>query len=214
MSEHEAVVFLLSIATLLGVARVLGELARSLGLPAVVGEILAGVLLGRTTLGRIYPAAHEFLFPDGKPKIMLAGYTTLAVVLLLVVAGLEVDLGIVKRRGRTALLVSTLGILVPLGCGFLLGNALPDTYLVQPDRRALFAAFLGVALSISAMPVIAKTLLDLGLFKTDIGLLVMSAAMVDDLVGWIAFSILLGPMRGTGLDGVALGRTLVLTASS
>ncbi len=212
MSEHEAVVFLLSIATLLGVARVLGELARSLGLPAVVGEILAGVLLGRTTLGRIYPAAHEFLFPDGKPKIMLAGYTTLAVVLLLVVAGLEVDLGIVKRRGRTALLVSTLGILVPLGCGFLLGNALPDTYLVQPDRRALFAAFLGVALSISAMPVIAKTLLDLGLFKTDIGLLVMSAAMVDDLVGWIAFSILLGPMRGTGLDGVALGRTLVLTA--
>lgn len=212
MSEHEAVVFLLSIATLLGVARILGELARSLGLPAVVGEILAGVLLGRTALGRLYPAAHEFLFPDGKPKVMLAGYTTLAVVLLLVVAGLEVDLGIVKRRGRTALLVSMLGILVPLGFGFLLGNALPDAYLVQPEKRTLFAVFLGVALSISAMPVIAKTLLDLGLFKTDIGLLVMSAAMVDDLVGWIAFSILLGPMRGTGLDGMALGRTLVLTA--
>lgn len=212
MSEHEAVVFLLSIATLLGVARLLGELARSWGLPAVVGEILAGVLLGRTVLGRVLPGAHAFLFPSGAPKVMLGGYTTLAVVLLLVVAGLEVDLGIVKRRGRTALFVSALGIIVPLVGGLALGNLLPDSYLVHPDRRALFAVFLGVALSISAMPVIAKTLLDLGLFKTDIGLLVMTAAMLDDLCGWIAFSILLGPMRGAGLEIWPLARTLALTA--
>lgn len=212
MSEHEAVVFLLSIATLLGVARLLGELARSVGLPAVVGEILAGVLLGRTVLGRVLPGAHAFLFPGGTPRVGLSGYTTLAVVLLLVVAGLEVDLGIVKRRGRTALFVSALGILVPLASGWVLGFALPDAYLVHPDRRLLFAVFVGVALSISAMPVIAKTLLDLGLFKTDIGLLVMTAAMLDDLCGWIAFSILLGPMRGDGLELWPLLRTLALTA--
>ncbi len=210
MTEHEAVVFLLSIATLLGVARLLGELARSLGLPAVIGEILAGVLLGQTVLGRTLPAVHAYLFPSGTPNTMLAGYTTLAVVLLLVVAGLEVDLGIVKRRGRTALLVSVLGIVVPLAGGLVLGFGLPDAYIVDPQRRVLFAAFLGVALSISALPVIAKTLLDLGLFKTDIGLLVMAAAMLDDLIGWIAFSILLGPMRGKGIELKPLAFTLVL----
>jgi Kef-type K+ transport system membrane component KefB/mannitol/fructose-specific phosphotransferase system IIA component (Ntr-type) len=118
----------------------------------------------------------------------------------------------VKRRGRAALFVSTLGILVPLASGWALGSALPDAYLVHPERRLLFAVFVGVALSISAMPVIAKTLLDLGLFKTDIGLLVMTAAMLDDLCGWIAFSILLGPMRGKGLELGALAKTLALTA--
>lgn len=212
MSEHDAVVFLLSLATLLGVARLLGELARAVGLPAVVGEIVAGLLLGKTTLGRVFPGAHDFLFPGGAPKTMLAGYTTTAVVLLLVVAGIEVDLGIVKRRGRTALSVSLLGILVPLAGGIALGYFIPDTYLLQPDRRGLFALFVGVALSISAMPVIAKTLLDLGLFKTDIGLLVITAAMIDDLVGWIAFSILLGPMRGGQVELGRLGVTLLLAA--
>src|SRR4029077_16599427 len=70
---------------------------------------------------------------------------------------------------------------------------------------------MGVALSISALPVIAKTLLDLGLFKTDVGLLVMAAAMVDDLVGWLAFSVLLGPMQGGSTDLRSVGRAVALT---
>jgi K+:H+ antiporter len=208
VSEQHAVVFLLSIATLLGVARILGEIARSFGLPAVVGELSAGLLLGKTVLGRVAPGIYAYLFPDGTPKTMLSAYTTLAVVLLLVVAGLEVDVGIVKRRGRTAILVSALGIVVPLLCGIALGYVLPSAYILHPEQRGLFAVFLGVALSISAMPVIAKTLLDLGLFKTDIGLLVMTAAMLDDLVGWVAFSVLLGPMRGGSVDFAHLARTV------
>ncbi len=213
MTEHDAVVFLLSIATLLGVARLLGELARTYGLPAVVGELAAGILLGKTVLGRVLPGAYDFLFPSGTPKTMLSAYTTIAVVLLLVVAGLEVDVAIAKRRGRTALLVSALGIAVPLAGGVILGYALPNEYIVHPEQRLLFAVFLGVALSISAMPVIAKTLLDLGLFKTDIGLLVMTVAMVNDLVGWIAFSILLGPMHGGRIDVLLLARTIGLAVA-
>jgi len=210
VNEHDAVVFLLSVATLLGVARLLGEMARAAGLPAVVGELSAGLLLGKTVLGRALPSGFDFLFPSGAPKTMLSAYTTVAVVLLLVVAGLEVDLAIVKRRGRAAIVVSLLGIVVPAIGGVLVGYALPSELILHPERRDLFAIFLGVALSISAMPVIAKTLLDLGLFKTDIGLLVMSAAMLDDLIGWIAFSILLGPMRGGAVDMAHLGRAIVL----
>lgn len=213
MSEHDGVVFLLSLAALLGVARLLGELARSLGLPAVVGELSAGLLLGKTLMGRALPDAFAFLFPSGAPKIMLGAYNTVAVVLLLVVAGLEVELGVVKRRGRTAALVSLLGIVVPLAGGALLGMLLPASFLPDADRRELFAMFLGVALSISAMPVIAKTLLDLGLFKTDIGLLVMTAAMLDDLIGWVAFSVLLAPMHGTSVELSHVVKTLGLATA-
>ena len=213
MHEHEALVFLLSLAVLLGVARLLGELARMIGLPMVVGEIIAGILLGQTGLGRLSPPLYDWLLPEsGAPAAMLGGYTTIAVVLLLVVAGLEVDLGIVKRRGKSAVYVAALGMVMPLLGGLLLGHLVPDSVLVSPDRRGLFALFMGVALSISALPVIAKTLLDLGLFKTDIGLLVMTAAMLNDLFGWVAFSLLLGPMRGGGIELGKLGVTIGLTA--
>ncbi len=184
-----------------------------MGLPLVVGEILAGVLLGATGLRRFAPSVHDFLLPSGAPQSMLSGYTTLAVVLLLVVAGLEVDLQIVKRRGRSALIVAALGMLMPLLGGFVLGYLVPDSVLMHPSQRGLFAVFIGVALSISALPVIAKTLLDLGLFKTDIGLIVMTAAMINDLVGWVAFSILLGPMRGGGIDLPHLALTVGLAVA-
>jgi Kef-type K+ transport system membrane component KefB/mannitol/fructose-specific phosphotransferase system IIA component (Ntr-type) len=212
MQEHDALVFLLSLAVLLSAARLLGEMARRLGLPLVFGELASGIFLGPTLFGRVAPGAQAWLFPGGTPQHMLSGYTTLAVVLLLVVAGLEVNLGIVRRRGRSALLTSILGIAMPLAGGFLMGILLPDSDLVRPDHRMLFALFMGVALSISALPVIAKTLLDLGLFKTDVGLLVMAAAMIDDLVGWLAFSVLLGPMQGgtmaLGAVGKAVGATV------
>jgi Kef-type K+ transport system membrane component KefB/mannitol/fructose-specific phosphotransferase system IIA component len=210
MDDRSALIFLLSLALLLGVSRLLGELARSIGLPLIVGELGAGVLLGPTVLGRVLPIESHWLFGEPRPQTMLSAYTTLAVVLLLVVAGLEVDLSVVRRRWRSALFTSTTGMLLPIAGGFALGMLLPDTDLVHPDRRLLFALFLGVALSISALPVIAKTLLDLGLFKTDLGLLVMTSAMLFDVAGWLGFSLLLGPVRGESVDLRGLGVTLGL----
>jgi Kef-type K+ transport system membrane component KefB/mannitol/fructose-specific phosphotransferase system IIA component (Ntr-type) len=211
MREHDVLVFLLSLAVLLSAARVLGELARRLGFPLVFGELASGILLGPTVLGRAAPHAQSWLFPGGVPAYMLAGYTNVAVVLLLVVAGLEVNLGIVRRRGRSALFTSLMGLAMPIAGGILLGVLLPDSDLVRPDHRTIFALFMGVALSISALPVIAKTLLDLGLFKTDVGLLVMAAAMIDDLVGWLAFSVLLGPMQGGVANLGAMMHSVSLT---
>jgi K+:H+ antiporter len=211
MHEHDVLIFLLSLAVLLSAARILGEFARRLGFPLIFGELASGILLGPTVLGRAAPHWQKWLFPGGVPSYMLAGYTNVAVVLLLVVAGLEVNLGIVRRRGRSALFTSLMGLAMPLGGGVLLGVLLPDSDLIRPDHRMLFAPFMGVALSISALPVIAKTLLDLGLFKTDVGLLVMAAAMIDDLVGWLAFSVLLGPMQGAVADVGAVIRSVSLT---
>ena len=90
--------FLLGLAVLLGVARILGEVCRRFGFPAVVGEIVSGVALGRTLLGRFAPGAFAWLFPAGEAQTMLSGYTTVAVMLLLVVAGLEIDLTVFDRQ--------------------------------------------------------------------------------------------------------------------
>ena len=211
MRENDVLVFLLSLGALLSSSRLIGEIGRRIGLPLVVGELFAGIVLGPTIMGRLAPGAQHWLFPTGGPQLMLGGYTTVGVVLLLVVAGLEVDLQVVMRRGRAALYTSVLGIVLPLAGGVLLGFLLPDSDLVFPEQRVLFALFIGVALSISALPVIAKTLLDLGLFKTDIGLLVMTAAMVGDLIGWLGFSVLMGPMHGGGIQLMAITKTIALT---
>jgi Kef-type K+ transport system membrane component KefB/mannitol/fructose-specific phosphotransferase system IIA component (Ntr-type) len=212
MNEHDSLVFLLSLGVMLTSARMLGELARWLSMPMVVGEIAAGIVLGPTVLGRISPRSQAWLFPSGAPQSMIGGYTTVAVVLLLVVVGVEMDLGVLRRRGRTAALTGLLGIVLPFASGVALGFLLPDHDLLDPTRRALFAIFLGVALSISALPVIAKTLLDLGLFKSDVGLLVMSSAMIDDVVGWLALSLLLGPVRGGAVDAAAFAKTALFGA--
>lgn len=188
--HHELLIFLVALAVLLAVARVMGEIARRFGLPAVAGEIVAGILIGKTVLGAVAPAAYAWLFPEGTARTLLTGYTTVAVMLLLVVAGIEVDLTVVRRSTRKALIISALGAIIPFGLGYGLGFILPGSDLADPTRRGLHAAFLGIALSISALPVIAKTLLDLGLLKTDLGLIVLSAAVIDDLAGWIGFSVL------------------------
>ena len=188
--HNETLWFLLGLAVLLGVARLLGEVFRRFGFPAVVGEILAGVVLGKTFFGRLVPSAFGALFPEGPARHMLNGYTTVAVMLLLVVAGIEIDLSVVRRSGRMVLLVAAIGMVLPAVFGVGMGLALPSFMLADPARRGIHAAFLGIALSISALPVIAKTLLDLGLMKTDIGLIILSAAVIDDLVGVMAFSIL------------------------
>lgn len=212
MSDHDVLVFLLALGLLLAAARALGEVSRAAGLPLVVGELAAGILLGPTVFGHVAPRAHRWLFGPGTALSMIGAYTTVAVILLLVVVGLEIDLTMLQRRGRSALLTGLLGILLPAASGAALGFLLPDSDLLDPSRRTTFALLLAVALSISALPVIAKTLLDLGLFKSDVGLLVMAAAMIDDLIGWLALSLLLAPVRGGSVNFAPFARTVVLAA--
>jgi Kef-type K+ transport system membrane component KefB/mannitol/fructose-specific phosphotransferase system IIA component (Ntr-type) len=204
-AEHDIAIFLVGLAALLAAARLLGELSRRLRFPAVAGELFAGVLLGPTILGRVWPGSVQWLFPKGAPAQMLGGYTLLSAVMLLTLAGLEIDLSVVVRRRREAAVTSLAGVALPMVLGIILGWMLPDVYLVDPSRRILFAIFIGTALSISAMPVIAKTLLDLGFLRTDLGLLVMAAAMIDDLAGWLLFSLLVGPMHGKSAGWMQLG---------
>jgi Kef-type K+ transport system membrane component KefB len=207
LTPVEITTLLLGFAIMLGLARTFGEIFNRFKQPAIVGEILAGILLGPTVLGTLAPGLFESLFPM-QGAIALAYHTviTLAVVLLLLIAGLEIDLSVLWRQGRAALLVSMLGTAVPFAVGFGAAYAFPGFWGIEPGADLLtFALFFGTALSISALPVIAKIMMDMNIFKTDVGMLIMGAAMFSDLVGWIIFSIILGMMNTNAPDGAELG---------
>jgi len=207
LTPDQITTLLLGFAIMLGLARLCGEIFNRHKQPAIVGEILAGILLGPTILGTIAPDLFSTLFPASGP-VALAYHAviTLAVVLLLLIAGLEIDLSVLWRQGRAALLVSTLGTLVPFVIGFAAAYAFPRFWGIEPGADLLtFALFFGTALSISALPVIAKIMMDMDLFKTDVGMLVMGAAMFSDLVGWIIFSIILGMMNANAPPDSPLG---------
>lgn len=202
----------LALGLLIGVARLLGELSRRFHQPAILGELLAGVLLGPTVFGTLLPEWQGWLFPTTGPNaVVLDAIGSLAIVLFLLVAGMEVDLSIVWRQGRSALKVGVLGTIVPFVVGFGGAWLAPTALGRQADADPLiFALFLATAMAISALPVIAKTLMDLDLYRTDLGMVVVSAAIFNDLIGWTVFALILG-MMGTHAGGLSIGATLAST---
>jgi Kef-type K+ transport system membrane component KefB/mannitol/fructose-specific phosphotransferase system IIA component len=212
LNQSEITALFLALGLLLATARLLGELARRFNLPAVLGEILAGILWGPTVFGAMAPEWRVFIFPrNGGGALAFDGLTTLAIVLFLLVAGMEVDLSTVWRRGRVALNVGIAGIVVPFAMGFAAAWYLPG--LLGRETGAdpmIFALFMATALSISALPVIAKTLMDLNLYRSDLGMLIVAAAVLNDLVGWIIFAVILG-MIGTAPTALSIGQTIWLT---
>src|SRR6202142_1566624 len=204
LAPHDIMHIFIALAVLLGAAKLAGELMQKLDQPSVLGEILAGILLGPTLLGHFKPQLYAFIFPStGNLPIALETVTTLGVVFFLLTAGLEIDLRSIFRQGKSALLVSLFGVAFPLGAGFLAAKVFPRELGAQEGANPLiFALFVGTALAISALPVIAKILMDLNLLRTEVGTVIISSAMFDDLVGWILFSFVLAvlhpPAGGSG----------------
>lgn len=213
LSHQNIITLFLAIGILLGTARTLGEVAQRFRQPAVLGELLAGVLLGPTVLGMVLPDINHFLFPmQGPNAIALDTLVTVSIVLFLLVAGLEVDLSSVSRQGRVALKVGTVGMVVPFVIGFGAAWYVPGALGAQEGANHLvFALFLATALSITALPVIAKTLMDLGLYRSDLGMVVISAAILNDLIGWTIFAVILGMMESGAGHVQNIPMTVLLT---
>ncbi len=216
LMPHDVMTMFMALATLLGCAKLAAELMQKIGQPSILGEISVGILLGPTVLGHYRPHLYETLFPTTGPMpIVLDTVTTLGVVFFLLTAGLEIDLRSIFRQGKSALLVSLFGVAFPFGAGFLAATIFPNEMgAVAGANTLIFALFVGTALSISALPVIAKILMDLNLLRTEMGTVIISSAMFDDLVGWILFSFVLGmlhpPIGSTVLQSVKHTILLVL----
>ncbi len=201
LAAHDLMVFLLQVGLLLGLAVLLGRLFTRLGLSAVVGELFVGVLLGPSLLGHLAPGFSEWLLPHDPARFhLLDAFGQIGVILMVGVTGLQMDLGLVRKRGATAVRVSVPGIVVPLGLGIGLAFLLPDSLLGRVSDRSTFALFVGVAMGVSAIPVIAKTLIELGLLHRNIGQLTLCAVTVDDIVGWLLLSVV-SAMATVGVSG-------------
>lgn len=212
LTHHDITILFLLLGILLASARLLGELARVFQQPAVLGEIIAGILLGPTVFGSCFPDLHEKLFPqEGAVLVALQGFTIIAIALFLMVAGMEVDLSSAWRQGKTASVVALLGIVVPFIFGFLCAWFMEDLFTTDSNHpHLILSLFIATAMSISALPVIARILMDLNIYRTDLGMVVISAAILNDLVGWIFFGVLLGLIDKGGNSSWSTGQVLVL----
>ncbi|MFI9009194.1 cation:proton antiporter [Actinosynnema sp. NPDC053489] len=202
LGAHSLLVFLVQVGVLLGVALVLGRLAVRIGVPAVVGELAAGVVLGPSLLGAFAP-----VFDDPTQLHLLDAVGQFGVLLLVGFTGMHLDLGLARRQGRAAAWVGAGGLLVPLGLGVAAGFALPSVMLGPAAERPVFALFMGVAVCVSAIPVIAKVLLEMNLLHRDIGQLTVTAAAVDDVVGWSLLAVVSG-MAASGFTAGHVGWAL------
>jgi Kef-type K+ transport system membrane component KefB len=201
LTEHQILVFWTQLLVLLVAARGLGLLMARLGQPQVVGELAAGLLLGPSLLGRLAPGVQAWLFPaDPVQQGLLAAVGWLGVFLLLVATGFETDVALIRRLGRATSRVVLGSLLIPLLFGVVLGLGMPDAFLGEGAAREAFALFMGMALGISALPVIAKILAELDLMRRNVAQVILAAAMVDDVAGWVLLGVVAGLAQSGALE--------------
>lgn len=193
MAPMDMVIFFLEIAVMLFIALLCGHVMSSLRFPAVLGELFGGIILGPTVFGWLSPSTYQWLFPSsgaifqGRDAVI-----QICILFFLFIAGLEMNLKLVKNRGTHIAWASSMGILIPFILGFSMVFMFPNLWGEYFQGKTFyFAMFMGTALSISALPVIARTLMDLDLLNTDIGTIILAAATINDLVGWSLFAFIL-----------------------
>ncbi|MCE9604399.1 MAG: cation:proton antiporter [Planctomycetia bacterium] len=194
MSGTPFVTFAVGIALMLVCGIGCGYVMRRLHQPAVLGEMLGGIILGPTIFGALYPEWQAALFPSvGNVAAVRNGTIKLGMLFFLFTVGLEIDLRSLRRHGLSALLIGTIGTAVPLLVGTAVVYLLPSLFPVPDETLRLpLALFIGASLANSANPVLARILLDLGLMKDKLGTILMAATVVDDLVGWSLLAIVMG----------------------
>ena len=201
LSGKSEAIFIAELGLLLLVGRGLGELMQRVGQPAVMGQLLGGLLLGPSLLGLVWPDFQHALFPQtAEQKSMVDAVSQLGVLMLLLLTGMETDLRLVRRVGRAAIAVAAAGVMLPFVCGFGLGEMLPDSILPNPQARFVTALFLATALSISSIKIVAMVVREMNFMRRDIGQIIVASAILEDSSGWIIIAISFGIASSGTLD--------------
>jgi Kef-type K+ transport system membrane component KefB len=193
LNERYLLIFLLQFLVILGLCRATGMLLQRIRQPTITADMLVGMLLGPTILGRFFPTIHLFLFPnDPVQKTMLETLAWVGIFFLLLDTGLEVNFSNIWKQRKQSLKISMLDLIVPIILTGIPLYFMPARYLTNPQNRVLLTLFLATIMTISAMPVAIRALHDLNILKTDMGFVTISALTINDIIGWIVFTILLG----------------------
>jgi Kef-type K+ transport system membrane component KefB/nucleotide-binding universal stress UspA family protein len=212
-SDSSEAVFIVQIVLLLLVGRLLGEAMQRIGQPAIIGQLIAGIVLGPSIFGALWPDAQHAIFPTkGEQRSMIDAVGQLGILMLLLLTGMETDLRLVKKVGAAATSISIAGIAVPFACGFTLGELLPDSMLPNPDQRLITSLFLGIALSISSVKIVALIVREMNFMRRNVGQIIVASAIIDDSIGWIIIAVTFGLASRGSVDLASLARSVLGTA--
>jgi Kef-type K+ transport system membrane component KefB/nucleotide-binding universal stress UspA family protein len=207
-------IFVAQLAILIFVGRLLGEAMQRIGQPSVIGQLIGGLLLGPSFLGVIWPEAQHALFPpNGMQKSMIDAVSQLGILLLLLLTGMETDLKLVRRVGRASVTVSLAGIVLPFACGFALGEFMPEGMLPKPDQRLITALFLGTAMSIASVKIVAMVVREMNFMRRNLGQVILSSAIIDDTTGWVIIAIVLGLASHGKIDALTVAQGVLGTGA-
>jgi Kef-type K+ transport system membrane component KefB len=181
--QHPLSLLLLQIIVILISARIVGALFTKLGQPAVIGEIIAGIILGPSLLGMLFPEYLNFLFPAASLK-SLNFLSQIGLTFFMFLVGMELDLHKVKNKAHDALVISHSSIVVPFFLGVVLSYFIYEKFAPANVSFLVFSLFMGIAMSITAFPVLARIVKDRGLTKSPLGIMAISCAAADDLTAW------------------------------
>jgi Kef-type K+ transport system membrane component KefB/nucleotide-binding universal stress UspA family protein len=180
------VVFWTQLAALVLLGRLLGSAARRLHQPAVIGELIAGLLLGPSVFGEIWPAGFKWFLPASSlSKGYLAAVADLALLVLLIVVGAEADLGLIRRLGKSAGWVTSVSLILPFAAGLAGALALPKGFIGSHVPHDAFYLLIAGAVCISSLPVIARIITDMGLVRRDFAQIAIAAGTVNDSFGFL-----------------------------
>ncbi len=188
---------------LLVVGRVLGEGMQRIGQPALMGTLLAGIILGPSLFGWLWPSAQHFIFPkDEAQKGMIDGLSQIGILMLLLLTGMETDLKLVRKSGGAAIAIALCGIAFPFACGYILGQFGPDLLFegVGHGSRLVPSLFLGTALSISSIKIVAMVVREMNFMRRNLGQIIVATAIMEDTCGWVIIAITFG-IAGAGGNG-------------
>jgi Kef-type K+ transport system membrane component KefB/nucleotide-binding universal stress UspA family protein len=206
------VIFIAEILALMVVGRLLGEAMLLIGQPAVMGQLIAGLLLGPSLFGLLLPDLQHALFPKNpEQKAMLDAISQFGILLLLLLTGMETDLKLVRQTGRASIYASLMGIVVPFACGVALGEMLPDSMLPDPDNRLITSLFLGTALSIASVKIVAMVVREMNFMRRVVGQVILASAIIDDSVGWIIVSIIFSLALHGAIEPASLAQSVIGT---
>lgn len=221
LSDLQLLRFIVQLGLLLVSARLLGELFARLGQPPIIGELLAGIMIGPTFLGGMFPGLYEAVFApeDRSGQHILEAFSWLGIILLLMVAGMEMDPRILRRVGRATAFTTLFNVLVPAAAGVTLGYFLSRHEILNATapETLVFVLFFTVMMAISAVPVLARILGDLDLLRTVVGATMLATAVAADTVGWIALALASGLAAGgvnAATIGVSVGGTMAFLAAA
>ncbi|WP_245444820.1 cation:proton antiporter [Pseudaminobacter soli (ex Li et al. 2025)] len=207
-------IFVLELVLLLVVGRGLGELFQRFDQPAIMGQLIGGILLGPTLFGWLWPSLQHSVFPsDPAQKSMIEAVSQLGILLLLMLTGMETDLKLVRRVGAACLSISTAGIIVPFVLGFAFSFFLPQSLLPDPNQRLVAGIFLGTALSISSVKIVAMVVREMNFMRRNLGQIIVSSAIIEDTIGWLIIAVTFGIATHGKVEPLSLMGTVAALAA-